>query len=85
MAPLILTQPAAVTVVAGQTVTFSAKVAAIPAAACQWFKNGAAIRGATGAALRLDNVRPLDAADYAVTVTNGAGTVTSRAAALKVK
>jgi pectinesterase len=85
MAPLILTQPAAVTAVAGQTATFSAKVAAIPAATCQWFRNGVAIRGATSATLRLDKVRAGDAADYAVTVTNGSGTVTSRAAALKVK
>ena len=85
MAPLILTQPAAVTAAAGQTATFSAKVAAIPAATYQWFRNGVAIRGATGATLRLDNVRAGDAADYAVTVTNGSGTASSRAAALKVK
>jgi hypothetical protein len=44
-----------------------------------------AIRGATSATLRLDNVRPVDAAAYAVKVTNGSGTATSRAAALKVK
>ena len=51
MAPLILTQPLAVTAAAGQPVTFRATVAAIPAAAYQWFKDGAAIRGATSATL----------------------------------
>ncbi|MBE3109717.1 MAG: immunoglobulin domain-containing protein, partial [Acidobacteria bacterium] len=85
MAPLILTQPAAVTAVAGQTVRFSARVAAIPEATYQWFKNGAAIHGATDATLKLDNVRRGDAADYAVAVTNGSGSATSRAAALMVK
>ena len=85
MAPLILTQPAAATAVAGQTVTFSAKVAAIPEATYQWFKNGAAIHGATDATLKLPNVRAGDMADYTVTVTNGSGSATSRAAALVVK
>ena len=85
MAPLILTQPAAATAVAGQTVTFSAKVAAIPEATYQWFKNGAAIHGATDPTLKLPNVRAGDGADYTVTVTNGSGSATSRAAALVVK
>ena len=85
MAPLILTQPTAVTAVAGQMATFSVDVAAIPAATYQWFKNGVAIEGATGATLKLADVRTGDAAAYGVTVTNGSGTATSRAAALKVK
>jgi pectinesterase len=85
MAPLILKQPAAVTAVPGQASTFGVEVAAVPAASYQWFKNGVAIKDATGPTLKLDAVRAGDAADYAVTVTNGAGTATSRAAALKVK
>jgi len=85
MAPLILTQPAAVTAVVGQTVRFSASVAAIPEATYQWFKNGAPIRGARDATLKLANVRAGDAANYAVTVTNGTGSATSRAATLMVK
>jgi hypothetical protein len=85
MAPLILTEPAAASATAGQTATFSVRVAAIPAATYQWFRNGVAIRGATDAALRLVNVRAGDAADYAVTVTNGSGSARSRAVALKVK
>jgi pectin methylesterase-like acyl-CoA thioesterase len=85
MAPLILAQPATATAAAGQTVTFSARVAAIPEATYQWFKNGTAVRGATAATLKLDNVRAGDIADYTVTATNGSGSATSRAAALMVK
>ena len=85
MAPLILTQPAAVTATAGQTATFSVKVAAIPTATYQWFKNGAAINGATDATLKLGNVRAGDAATYTVRVTNGSGSATSSAATLVVR
>ena len=85
MAPLILKQPAAVTAASGQAVTFSVQVAAIPKPAVQWTRNGAPIRGAASATLTLEHVRAADAGDYAVTVTNGSGTATSRAAALVVK
>jgi hypothetical protein len=85
MAPLILTEPAAASATAGQTVTFSARVAAIPAATYQWLKNGVAISGATGAVLKLNAVRARDIADYAVTVTNASGSATSRAAGLTVR
>ncbi len=85
MAPVFLTQPAAVSAAAGQTVTFGATVAAIPAGTYQWLKNGRAIRGATDASLKLSNVRARDGAAYAVTVTNGSGSATSRAATLTVK
>jgi pectinesterase len=85
MAPLILSQPAAVTAVAGQTAIFNVKVAAIPTATYQWFKNGTALSGATDATLRIENVRAGDAAIYSVTVQNSSGSVKSRAAALLVK
>jgi pectinesterase len=85
MAPLILAGPSAVSARAGQSVTFEVEVAAIPAATYQWRKNGTPIRGATDAALRLDNVRVRDEASYTVTVTNGSGSATSRAAALAVR
>jgi pectinesterase len=85
MAPLILTGPTAVTAAAGQAATFTVKVAAVPTGTYQWFKNGKAIRGATNATLRLDKVKSADAGSYTVTVTNGSGSATSRAAVLKVK
>ena len=85
MAPLILSQPAAATTAKGQTATFSVKVAAVPTATLQWFKNGTAIRGATDAVLKLPNVGASDAATYTVAVKNASGSVTSQAAKLKVK
>jgi pectinesterase len=85
MAPQILSQPAAVTTAAGQTAIFSVKVAAIPTATYQWFKNGTAISGATDAVLKMANVGSSDAATYTVAVTNGSGSVTSQAAVLDVK
>jgi len=85
MAPLILTQPAAVVAETGQTAIFSVEVAAIPAAIYQWFKDGVAIDGATDATLRIEDVDAGDAAAYSVTATNESGCVTSQAAALTVK
>jgi hypothetical protein len=85
MAPLILSQPAAVTTAVGQTAIFNVKVAAIPTATYQWFKYGTAIGGATDATLRIENVREGDAAIYSVTIKNSSGSVESGAAALMVK
>lgn len=85
MAPHILSQPAAVTAKAGQTAVFGVKVAAIPAATYQWFRNGVAIDSATNAMLRIEHVGADDAADYTVTVMNESGCVTSQAAALMVQ
>lgn len=85
MAPLILSQPKNVTASAGQSAMFSVSVAAIPDATYQWFRNGAAIRGATGATLNLANISARDAGRYSVSVTNRAGSATSAAAALTVR
>ena len=60
-------------------------VAAIPAAAYQWLRNGAPITGATGTTLAFAAVRADDAGVYTVNITNGSGTVSSRAATLTVK
>jgi hypothetical protein len=85
VAPLILSQPAAVAAVAGETATFSVTTAGIPRPALQWFRNGAAIPGATTATLRLDHVKASDAGSYTLTATNASGSETSRSAVLKVK
>jgi hypothetical protein len=85
MAPRVLIDPVAVTAAAGQTVTVNATVAAVPPATFQWFRNGVALRGATTSTLTLNQVKAGDAGSYTVTATNGSGSDTSRAAALKVK
>jgi hypothetical protein len=85
MAPLILSQPAAISREARQTAIFDVKVAAIPKATYQWFKDGVAISGATDATLKIEIVGAGDAATYTVAVTNESGCVTSQAAALTVK
>ena len=85
MAPLVLTQPAGVAAVAGQTVTLSAKIAAIPAPSLQWSRNGAVIPGANGTTLNLSSVRVGDAGSYTVTAINASGRVTSDAAVVTVR
>jgi len=85
MAPIILSQPESVKVKNGQTVSFKVKVAAIPKASYQWFKNGKVISGATNPILTIDRVSPKDAANYTVTVKNNSGSVISHKAALTVK
>lgn len=85
MAPIVLSQPVSVMATAGRTAELSVMVAAIPAAAYQWLRNGAPIAGATGTTLAFAAVRAADAGVYTVNITNGSGTVSSRAATLTVK
>jgi len=85
MSPIVLRSPTAASATSGSTATFSAEVAAVPDATYQWFKNGAAIRGATSASLTLPRVTAGDAGRYTLTATNASGSATSEAAALVVK
>ncbi len=85
MAPLILAPPEAVMMGAGQSMTISVKVAAIPDATYQWRENGAPIQGETNPTLARTGVKPADAARYTVTVTNAAGSATSVPAVVVLK
>jgi len=85
MAPIILAQPKAVVVTKNQTAVFKAKVAAVPDASYQWFKNGKAIDGATDAVLEIANARSSHGGTYILKATNDAGTATSRTVTLAVK
>jgi uncharacterized protein (TIGR02145 family) len=83
--PSITTQPLSQTVTAGQSVTFSVTAAGTGSLAYQWYKNGAAISGATSWVYSLSNVQAADAGTYIVTVSNGTlPNATSSAAVLMV-
>ena len=85
VAPSITTQPAATSVVAGQTASFNVVATGTAPLTYQWRKNGARINGATAASF---TTAPTLAADngalFAVTVTNAVTSVTSDDAALTV-
>ena len=83
-APAITAQPAARSVSAGGTATFT--VAASGAdLAYQWQRDGKDIAGATSATYTLANVQPADTgASFTAVVKNGGGSVTSAAAVLTV-
>jgi hypothetical protein len=55
-----------------------------PGLGYQWFKDGAALTGATGANLTINNVQAADIASYTVVVGNPAGSVTSNVATLSI-
>jgi hypothetical protein len=84
-APSISAQPAAQSVSAGQSATFSVTASGTAPLAYQWQKNGSPIAGATAASY---TTPPTTAADngstFAVTVSNANGSVSSASAALTV-
>ena len=89
-APAITAPPAAASVAAGKTATFTVTASGIAPLGYFWLKNGTAlanggnISGANTATLAIASVAATDAGNYSVTVSNVAGTVTSAAAALSV-
>jgi len=75
-APQIVFQPFNKTVSPGGT--FALGTSAVgDALTYQWFRNGSALGGETGAILLRQNVNAADAGTYTVRVTNSAGSVTS--------
>lgn len=83
-APSITSQPQSLTLVAGSSANFAVTATGVPAPTYQWQKGGVAIGGATGASLAIASVQSSDAGDYAVVVTNSAGSITSSVASLTV-
>jgi hypothetical protein len=83
--PTFTLQPASQSVIAGQTATFTAAASGTPTLTYQWTKNGTAIGGATSASYTTPAASTSDnGAQFAVNVTNGAGSVTSNVATLTV-
>ena len=83
-APVITAQPTNQTATIGFLAQFSVTATPFLGVTYQWYKNGAAISGATGFLYTINNTTSADAGSYTVVVTNGAGSVTSSAATLTV-
>ena len=80
-----VTSPASVTVVAGQTATFSVTATGTGPFTYQWFENGTAIPGATSGTYTTSATGAGQSGTvFTVVVTNSAGTATSGPATLTV-
>lgn len=84
VAPVILANPASLTVVTGSPAAFSVSVIGAAPLSYQWQSNGIAIMDATNVMYSIASAQSGDAASYAVVVTNFAGSVTSAPALLTV-
>lgn len=82
--PRFMTQPAGQTVNPGANVTFTVVTSGTPSATYQWYKNGAAIAGATGSSYSIASAAGTDWGSYSVVAMNPAGSTTSSAASLVV-
>jgi hypothetical protein len=83
--PSITAQPTSQTVTTGQTASFSVTATGTAPLDYQWQKNGGAISGATSSSYTTPATTSSDnAAQFAVVVSNTAGSVTSNAATLTV-
>lgn len=82
--PGITTQPQSLTVIQGNSASFSIMASGTAPLSYQWSLNGTDLSGATSSTLTLNTVQPTDAGSYAAVVTNVAGSVTSTVAALAV-
>ncbi len=84
LAPVIQTQPVGLTVVQGQSATFSVSATGSDIT-FQWKRNGVAIAGATtGLYTTASTVLADTGVSFSVTITNSVGTITSNAALLTV-
>jgi hypothetical protein len=84
-APSITTQPASRTVTAGQTATFSVAATGTAPLTYRWLRSGTVISGATSSTYTTAATKTSDnAAQFAVVISNSAGTITSSVAVLTV-
>jgi hypothetical protein len=82
--PVIGLQPSSQSVMMGSSVSFSVSVSGTTPFCYQWRFNGAGIANATNAAYAIQAVGATNTGNYAVVVTNLAGSVTSSNAFLTV-
>lgn len=83
--PAVLTQPRGGTFLAGTTAALEVRASGAAPLTFQWFKDGTAITGATGATLVLGSVEPVDSGAYHVVITNDFGSAQSAAVAVEVR
>jgi mannan endo-1,4-beta-mannosidase len=83
-APQFTQQPASQVVDAGANIALTATADANETFTYQWYRNGAAISGATAASLNLTNLQAADAGAYTVLATSSLGTTSSNASAIVV-
>ena len=83
--PVIVSQPANQTVLAGTTATFSVSAGSPTPMGYQWRFNGTTFVGGNSNTLQLVNAQAGQAGNYDVVITNVAGAVTSSVAKLTVK
>ena len=85
VAPSITSQPASLTITAGETATFSVTATGTAPLSYQWNHNGTAITGATSPTYTTPvETTSSNGAQFSVVVSNSAGTVTSNTATLTV-
>ena len=81
--PFIVAQPAARSLVEGQSLTLSVRAIGSPLT-YQWFRNGVALTGATASSLNILAVEAGEAGAYTVLVSSQTGSTTSQPAAVVV-
>ena len=84
VAPSIVIAPQPAASGSGANVALSVAARGSAPLAYQWTKDGTALPGATSASLVLPAATPADSGQYAVTVTNAAGSATSAPAAVAI-
>jgi hypothetical protein len=84
VAPVITREPRGLTLKAGSSLILSVAATGSPAPTYAWQFNGSVIPGATAATLVLTDILASQAGSYSAVVTNSAGTVTSKPAAVAV-
>lgn len=80
--PLINEQPASQYRVAGETATFTVSAVSPSFLTYQWSRNNVPIPGATASTFTIANVKPADAGEYSVVVSNSCGEKRSHPAIL---
>lgn len=80
--PAITTQPQDQAVAPGQPAAFTVAASGTGSLACQWYKDGSAIGGATAFTYQVAAAGPADTGAYHAVVTSPYGTATSAAAQL---